>query len=81
MVLDSQTIPWMEGRWAQDTQGQAFLGDTDHLSFNSLLSFALTFPSLCWVAPSYGFFTISLQITYQLLTDFIFICLSSISTH
>lgn len=43
----SQT--WMEDRWVQDTQGQSFLGDTDHLSRNSLLCFAFTIVlSLYW---------------------------------
>lgn len=39
--------PWTEGRYVQTTQRQAFLGDTEYLSPNSLLSFALTSLSLC----------------------------------
>lgn len=43
----SQT--WMEDRWVQDTQGQSFLGDKDHLSRNSLLCFAFAIVlSLYW---------------------------------
>lgn len=46
-----------EGRYVQTTQRQAFHGDRDYLSPNSLLSFALTSLFLCQqLSPTATFF-------------------------